>query len=246
MPGYTHLQKAMPTTVGVWLDSYGAAFGDIKPLIGATLAVVDQNPLGSASGFGISNFPMKRDRTTEILGFSKTQENPMYCGISRGYFENIVLQSLSPIMLMAGKFANDMLLFTTAEFNFVSLPKSFTTGSSIMPQKQNYDVFEIMRGNSKVYSSYQAQIQNIVASIGGGYQRDLQLTKKPFLQGMNLCESTIELLTLLVANLQMNEQNLSEAMTKELYVTNDVYDKVNQGMSFREAYMDIKNEWNNN
>lgn len=244
MPGYTHLQKAMPTTVGIWLDSYLVALQDFLILLEATTKFINQNPLGSASGFGIQNFPLQRKITTQQLGFAKTQENPMYCGLSRGYFENIVLQTLSQPMILAGKFANDMLLFTTQEFDFVSLPKNFTTGSSIMPQKKNYDVFEIMRGNIKVYSAYQQEVQNIVSSIGGGYQRDLQLTKKPFILGVNLCCKTIQLLSAIIAVLQVHKANLVKAMTEDIFVTNEVYELVKQGKSFREAYMQIKEKWN--
>lgn len=243
MPGYTHLQKAMPTTVGVWLDSFTSAFKDFLVILEATIKIIDQNPLGSASGFGIENFSLDRELTTKELQFSKTQENPMYCGFSRGYFENIVLQTLSQPMIIASKFANDMLLFTTQEFNFFSLPNEFTTGSSIMPQKRNYDVFEIMRGNAKVFSSHQNEVQSIVSSIGSGYQKDLQLTKKPFVQGVNLCLNTVTLLTTIVQSLQINYTNIEKAMTNDLYVTNEVYELVKKGKSFREAYSEIKNKY---
>jgi argininosuccinate lyase len=242
MPGYTHLQKAMPTTVGVWLDSFSQALKDFQFLLVSTMKLIDQNPLGSASGFGISNFVVDKEYTTKILGFQKTQFNPMYCGFSRGYFENIVLQTLSQPMIIASRFANDMLLFTTQEFNFFSLPDSFTTGSSIMPQKRNYDVLEIMRANIKVFTSYQSSIQSIVSSIGSGYQRDLQLTKKPFVEGVNLCLDTIILLTAIVEALQVNKERLKTAMTDDLYLTNQVYELVNQGLSFRDAYIKVKKD----
>jgi len=167
----------------------------------------------------------------------------MYCGLSRGYFENIVLQTLSQPMIIAAKFANDLLLFTTQEFSFFSLPDEFTTGSSIMPQKRNYDIFEIMRANVKVFHAYQNQIQNIISSIGSGYQRDLQLTKKPLVEGINLCLATIRLLSEVIKSLQVNENNLQKAMTKDLYVTNEVYELVKKGKSFREAYHEIKKKW---
>ena len=244
MPGYTHMQKAMPTRVGMWLDSFVSTFEDFDLILKATLTIIDQNPLGSASGFGIENFLLDREVTTKKLNFSKTQKNSLYCGLSRGYFELIVLQTLSQPMIMAGRFANDMLLFTTQEFNFFSLPKEFTTGSSIMPQKRNYDIFEIMRGNAKVFISYQNEIQNIVSSIGSGYQRDLQLTKKPLVNGINLCLITIKLLSEIIDSLQVNKDKLKKAMTKDLYVTNKVYELVKKGKSFRDAYAEIKNSLN--
>lgn len=236
MPGYTHLQKAMPTTVGTWLESFSAALTDSKLVLEATMKIIDQNPLGSASGFGIEKVSLDRESTTKMLHFKKTQENPMYCGMSRGYFENVVLQSLSQPMIIASKFACDLLLFTMSEFAFFSLPDSFTTGSSIMPQKKNYDVLEVMRGNAKVFSAYQNEIQSIVASIGSGYQRDLQLTKKPFILGVNLCCDTIILLTEIIDSLMVNEANLKKSMTDDLYATEKVYKLVKKGMPFREAY----------
>lgn len=243
MPGYTHMQKAMPATAGLWLDSFSAAFKDFEHVLQATLKITDQNPLGSASGFGIANFPLDRAYTTEKLGFARTQENPMYCGLSRGYFENIVLQTLSQVMVTAGKFANDMLLFTTQEFHFFTLPDPFTTGSSIMPQKRNYDLMEIMRGNTKRYNAYQNQIQNIVSSMGSGYQRDLQLTKAPFVKGVNLCELTLKLITEVIGVIEVDKAALKDAMTADLYVTHEVYELVKKGKSFRTAYMEVKNKW---
>ena len=240
MPGYTHLQKAMPTTVGLWLDSFAAALADFQVILNSVLKIIDQNPLGSASGFGIENLELDRDFTTRQLGFAKTQTNPLYCGMARGYFENIVLQTLSQPIFVAGRFAHDMLLFTTQEFNFFALPNEYTTGSSIMPQKRNYDLFEIMRGNSKVFQAYQNQVQNIVSTIGSGYQRDLQLTKKPLVAGVQLCSRTIDLLTELIPVLQVHENQLNKAMTSDLYVTNEVYELVKQGKSFRTAYFEIK------
>ena len=243
MPGYTHMQKAMPTTAGVWLGAYKDGFEDTSKLINGARIYIDQNPLGSASGFGISNFAMNRNITTKELNFAKTQENFMYCGYSRGLFENVVLQALSPVMIIAAKFANDMLLFSTSDFDFVALPPEFTTGSSIMPQKRNYDVFEIMRGNTKVYHSLQQQIQDIILGIGGGYQRDLQLTKRPFINALEICKQTVDLLTLMVPKIIVNKDKLAKAMTDDLFVTNKVYDLVNNGMSFRDAYIKVKQQY---
>jgi len=244
MPGYTHMQKAMPTTVGVWFDSFLAAITDCMFVVSAVKKIIDQNPLGSGSGFGFSNLSLDRGLTTSLLAFAKTQKNPMYCGFSRGHFENMVLLALSNIMVVFGRFANDMMLFTTSEFNYFSLPDSFTTGSSIMPQKRNYDVFEIMRGNTKVFCSYQNQIQAIISSLGSGYHRDLQLTKKPFLQAVDLCVSTCELSVVIIDKLNVHKEILEKAMTKDLFVTNDVYELVKKGKSFRDAYLEVKEAWN--
>jgi argininosuccinate lyase len=243
MPGYTHTQKAMPTTVTEWLQSFREAYADTESLLVGAFEFLDQNPLGSASGFGFQNFKLDREETTELLSFDRVQMNPLYCGLSRGYFENIFLQALSPTMILAGRFANDMILFSTQEFGFLSLPDSFTTGSSIMPQKRNYDLFEIMRANAKVFHSYQQQIQDIVLSLGSGYHRDLQLTKRPLIQAFGVCFDTLELLVEAVPELSVNKDRLQSAMTEDLYVTDRVYELVKQGKSFREAYNEVKKQW---
>ncbi len=242
MPGYTHLQKAMPTTVSDWLGAYRDALHDLLPMVEATKAMIDQNPLGSAAGFGVTGLELDREYTTEKLGFSKTQQNPLYCGISRGYFELIVLQACELTMILAGRFACDMLLFTTQEFDYFSLPPEFTTGSSIMPNKRNYDVFEIMRGNTKVLAGYYAQIGAIIGSIGNGFQRDLQLTKEPFMKGAELTKNTLTMLIHAVPELKINESKLQAAMTDDLYATERVYKLVAGGMPFRDAYLQIKEE----
>lgn len=243
MPGYTHMQKAMPTTVSIWLSSFADGFTDSLGIIQAVTKLVDQNPLGSASGFGIANFPISKEVTTNELGFARTQENPMYCGLSRGLFESAILNSLAPPMLLASRFASDMLLFTTAEFNFFRLPKEFTTGSSIMPNKQNYDLFEIMRANWPVFASYQQQVQNIIGGLPSGYSRDLQLTKKPIIEGLELALATIELLTTVIGQLQINKQRLNQAMSSELFATQQVYELVKSGQPFRDAYVQVKEKF---
>jgi len=240
MPGYTHMQKAMPTTVDTWLGAYREALSDTLINLGATEKQIDQNPLGSAAGFGISNLKLDRDYTSKELKFKKTQKNPIYCAFSRGYFENIILQSLSQIMIVFSRFASDMMLFTTQEFDFFSLPNNFTTGSSIMPQKRNYDLFEIMRANARVFTSYQLQIQEIISGLGAGYHRDFSCIKKPFVSGVELCEISIDLMVEVIKNFKIKQKNLENAMTPDLYLTEEVYKLVSQGMSFRDAYVEVK------
>lgn len=241
MPGYTHLQKAMPTTVAIWLQSFADGFTDLQTILRATREVIDQNPLGSAAGFGVS-VGIDREQTTEILGFKKTQDNAMYCGLSRGLFELLAVQALSPLMVLSGKFAQDMLIFTTEEFGFFSLPDSFTTGSSIMPHKHNYDVFEIMRGNAHAYGSYVPQLQSISGSIGSGYQRDLQLTKAITLQAFSIALATLEVLTEAIAALQMDTDKLAASITPEMHSVTAINKLVEQGMPFRDAYNQVKLE----
>ncbi|MBK2095425.1 argininosuccinate lyase [Francisella philomiragia] len=240
MPGYTHMQKAMPTTVATWLGSFADALADTLLLISANSKVINQNPLGSASGFGISNFKHDKEYTTELLGFNRTQDNPIYCALSRGYFEKLTLQTFSNPISIYSRFANDMMLFTMAEFDYFSLSNSYTTGSSIMPQKRNYDLFEIMRGNAKLYQGYLQQITSIIDSVPSGYNRDYQLTKLPFFEAITLIEDTALLFNSTIKDLNVHIDKLEQAMTPDLYATEEVYKLVEQGLSFRDAYVAIK------
>ncbi len=239
MPGYTHTQKAMPTTISMWLGSYHDAFHDLRQLVAHSIAAIDQNPLGSAAGFGVT-LPLDRQMTTSELGFAKVQENPMYCGLSRGVFELIAVQALNPIMVFAGKFAEDMLLFTSQEFNYFKLPVTMTTGSSIMPHKRNYDVFEIMRATAHAYPNYALQLQAISTGAGSGYHRDLQLTKKITMDAFTSALDTLEVLALCVSELEANTKRLAEAMTDELYTVAKINELVEKGVPFRDAYQQVK------
>ncbi len=242
MPGYTHGQKAMPTTVRTWLDSFAQGFKDSRIQINSALKLIDQNPLGSASGFGINTKLVDRQFTTKQLDFAKTQTNPQYCGLSRGMFEGAVLQSLALPMQLCGRFAADMMLFTMPEFRYFSLPDSFTTGSSIMPQKRNYDLFEIMRANVRTFLSKTNETQQITTGLISGYNRDTQATKQLLIENLELFNSTIQLLDLAAQNLAVHQDNLKSAMTDELYATDKVYHLVEQGTPFRDAYVKVKRE----
>lgn len=245
MPGYTHMQKAMPTSVGEWLDSYAQALQDVSGFLIPLRKMVDQNPLGSGSGFGFKGQAIvpERQLTTDYLGFAQTQANPIYCGLSRGFFEMQMLQVLEPVMILASQFAADMLLFTTSEYDYFSLPPDFLTGSSIMPQKHNYDLFEIMRGNGGLYTGHVAQIKSVISKKTSGYQRDLQLTKKPFIEGLELLTSTINVWTDSVDVIVVNKQKLDAAMSPDLYLTQKANDLVASGLPFRDAYLKVKKEY---
>jgi argininosuccinate lyase len=243
MPGYTHMQKAMPTKVGIWLESFSHALQDSDRILKSTLALVNQNPLGSAAGFGINHLELDRKKTTELMNFDRCQDNVMYCGFSRGYFEMIVLQAINVPMVVASRFATDMMMFTQQETSFLSLPDQFVTGSSIMPQKKNYDLFEIMRANGKVFASLQQQIQSTIVGLGSGYHRDFQVTKKAFVEAVDLAMTTLGLLDACVPELRVNEGLLKAAMTEELFVTDEVYKRVAAGELFRDAYLAVKTEF---
>merc|ERR1712187_364888 len=166
-----------------------------------------------------------------------------YCGFSRGYFEMIALQALNIPMTIASRFAVDMMMFTWEETSFFSLSDQFVTGSSIMPQKKNYDLFEIMRANGKVFASLQSQIQSTIVGLGSGYHRDFQVTKKAFVEAVDLAMQTLSLLEACVPELKVNRELLKASMTKELFVTDEVYKRVAAGELFRDAYLTVKQEF---
>ncbi len=239
MPGYTHMQRAMPSSVGMWLGSYAESLEDDLELIGAVQKIIDQNPLGSAAGFGETVLGIDREFTTREMGFAKVQKNPMYCALSRGKFENMILQALSHVVFDLAKMANDLLLFTTKEFGFFDLPEEFKTGSSIMPQKKNFDVLELIRGNISVFYAQQFQIQEVIKNLPSGYNRDFQLTKEPFMKGLKVAQNMFEIFDLVVHHLIVNKGQLSAACSKELYATEAVYKRVKKGEAFRDAYRKI-------
>ncbi|MBI4995245.1 argininosuccinate lyase [Candidatus Peregrinibacteria bacterium] len=241
MPGYTHMQKAMPTTVGTWQGCYLDAMRDADELLDEVLELLDQSPLGSGAGYEL---PIKIDRqfTAKRLGFSRVQENPIYCQLSRGLFEGQVLNAAVYAMTILNRWASDLLLFTTKEFDFFALPKNFCTGSSIMPQKQNYDVLEIMRANLAVTEAAQIEMQQIISKLFLGYNRDLQLVKAPLHKGLQVAMDTLEIALVIAPELKPNKDKLSAALTPELFATAEIFKRVKKGVSFRTAYGAVKKE----
>lgn len=244
MPGYTHMQPAMPSTVSMWLQSYADSMADTLTLIHTTAHIIDQNPLGSVASYGEQTLGLDRDLTTKLLHFKKTQRNPMYCAMSRGKFELITLQTLSHVMLDLSKLASDLLRFTMKELNFFDLPLEFKTGSSVMPQKQNFDVLEILRANYGVFTGYETQIRTIIANLPSGYNRDLQLTKEPYLKGIKLVKDSLKIMRHTLQHLIVNTTNLAKACTPELSMADQAYALVKQGKPFRDAYREISDQLN--
>ena len=240
MPGYTHTQKAMPTTVGIWLSSFSDALADDLVLLTAVQKIIDQNPLGSGAGFGTSVIPVDRAYTTRQLGFAKTQNNPIYCAHSRGKFENMVLQVFNNIMLDIGKCANDLVWFTSKEFDFFDFPETYKTGSSMMPNKHNFDVLELLRGNVSIFLGYQYQIQEVIKNLFSGYNRDLQLTKEPYIKALTLFIETVQVFILCMKHLEIHPDKLNKACTDELYATEKTLKLVQTGVPFRQAYKYVK------
>jgi len=210
MPGYTHWQKAMPTDTNIWLQSFSDAIKDQIWLLEECNNILNQSPLGSAAGFGINSFENDRTYSAELMGFSKVQQNPMYCGLSRGLFEHNILSWMGNILMILSRLNNDILLFTTNEFSFMKLPNTMTTGSSIMPQKRNYDVCELIRSQIVIFFGYSDQIRNMYTHLMSGYQRDLQMTKSIYKNAHTTWERIIKYMYILSMNLNSIKINYKQ------------------------------------
>ncbi len=241
MPGYTHMQKAMPTTVGTWMGSFAESLmDDVKLLNIITDEIVDQNPLGSGAGYG-SPFDFDRDRLSKEIGFSRTQNNVIYCHNSRGKIEGLVLEACCQIMLTLNRLACDLLFFTTQEFQFFNIDDSIATGSSIMPQKKNLDVAELIRGRTPtVLSCRQEMSMNILNKVSG-YHRDGQEIKRPLFLGMKYTEMSLDAMGATIANIKPNKKVLMESMLgcPGLFAAHKAFEKVKEGMTFRDAYREV-------
>ena len=241
IPGYTHMQKAMPSSIGLWIGSFQEALQDDLIILAAAEDVINQSPLGSAAGYGVPAIAIDREFVAAKLGFKKVQNNTLYVQNSRGKFELLILQALQQIMLDINKLATDMMLFTTAEFGFLKLPNEFCTGSSIMPQKKNPDVIELLRGKTAMFGSYCHQVEATITNLPSGYNRDYQLTKQPLMEGIETAKSCIRIAAAVLRKLEANEEKCNKAMqeSKELFATEEAYRLVQKGMPFREAYRKI-------
>tara|TARA_B100000315_G_C14583231_1_gene591599 strand:+ start:505 stop:1674 length:1170 start_codon:yes stop_codon:yes gene_type:complete len=240
IPGYTHMQKAMPSSIGLWLGSFNDAMKDNKQHIENVLDLLDQNPLGSGAGFGIPVISIDKEFTATKLGFSKVQENSLYVQLSRGKFEGMIIAALDMIMLDINKLASDLMLFTMPQFQYFSLPDGFCTGSSIMPQKKNYDVLELMRGKYHILLGYEMQIKGVIGNLISGYNRDVQLTKEPIMKSFELVISSVLVMNMIIKNLIIHKENCENQLTDELYATEKAYTLVLEGKSFRDAYKEMK------
>ncbi|MBN2354718.1 argininosuccinate lyase [candidate division KSB1 bacterium] len=242
MPGYSHMRKAMPMTVAMWGGAFRDAFSDDQLLLYTAMKLIDQNPLGTGAGFGIS-LPLDRQMTTRELGFSKILHNPVYAQNSRGKFEGFVLTVLSNIMGDLNRLAADLLFFTLPELGYFSLPDEFHTGSSIMPHKKNPDVLEILRGKYHEMLSLENRVRTTTINLISGYQRDLQLTKAALVRGFTVTLQSLRMTIHIINHLHVNAVNCKKALTKELFSTDKVHRLVQQGTPFRQAYRKIGDEY---
>ena len=240
-PGYTHMQKAMPSSVELWSNAYIESMNDDLKLLQTAYALINQSPLGSGAGFGV---PINIDRKflAKELKFDSVQDNPIYCQLSRGKFELYIINIFTQIMFSINRIASDIVLFCTDEFKFFSLPDEFCSGSSIMPNKRNPDVLELLRGSYSILIGYQSQIQSLSQNLISGYNRDIQLSKEPTMRSFDLIKNCLDINTLVISGLIVNEENCKKAMTDELFATEQAYNMVKEGIPFRQAYRKIADE----
>ncbi len=244
LPGYTHMQRAMPTTIGVWLGCFLAANKDNINLLNSTSKIIDQSPLGSAAGFGVPILNIDRECTAKELNFSSVMENPLYAQLSRGKFEALILNALTLILYDINKIATDLLLFSTAEFGYISLPLEMCTGSSIMPQKKNADVLELLRAKYHVVLAEEIKVKSIIGNLMSGYNRDLQLTKEPLFNSLSITKECLSIMGKIISNFTIDPPRCSKSLTPELFATEKVNTLVLNGIPFRDAYHQVAKEYN--
>jgi argininosuccinate lyase len=238
LPGYTHMQQAMPSSVPLWASGFAAELRDDAEGLHLTQRRIGKNPLGSAAGFGTPNLDISRESTRRRLGFAATQEPVTAVQLSRGKAEAQLLFEITLLTQDLGRLAADLMLFYTQEFAYVSLPAAFTTGSSIMPQKRNPDVFELMRGRSAVAQAALSEVLGITQKLTSGYHRDLQLIKPPLFRGIDSCLQTLEILPSALNGVSFRPENirLDPGIHAAAAATALV---AKEGIPFREAYRQV-------
>src|SRR5574344_550222 len=243
MPGYTHLQIAMPSSFGLWFGAYAESLVDDMLFLHAAYKMCNKNPLGSAAGYG-SSFPLNRTMTTELLGFDSLNYNVVYAQMGRGKMERNVAFALASIAGTISKLAFDMCLFMNQNFHFVSFPEELTTGSSIMPHKKNPDVLEMIRAKSNKLQALPTEITFITTNLPFGYNRDLQIIKECIIPGFTEVHSCIDMMMLMLNNIKISEHILDDSMYDYIFSVDEVNRLTYEGMPFRDAYkkvgLDIK------
>jgi argininosuccinate lyase len=244
MPGYTHLQVAMPSSFGLWFGAYAESLTDDLLLLQGAYRLADQNPLGSAAGYG-SSFPLNRQMTTDLLGFESMNYNVIYAQMGRGKVEKSVAFGLASVAATLSRLAYDVCLFMSQNFNFVSLPDELTTGSSIMPHKKNPDVFELLRSHCNRIQSLPNQILVMTNNLPSGYFRDLQLIKEVFIPSFAELKSCLSIACFAISNIRVNEKIMDDNRYENIYSVEEVNRKVLLGVPFRDAYRQVGESINN-
>lgn len=238
MPGYTHLQIAMPSSFGLWFGAHAESLADDMLFLQAAYKITNRNPLGSAAGYG-SSFPLDRQLTTDLLGFDSMDYNVVYAQMGRGKMERNVAFAMASIAGTLAKLAFDACMFNSQNFSFVRLPKECTTGSSIMPHKKNPDVFELIRAKSNKLQALPQQVTMIMNNLPTGYFRDLQIIKEVFLPAFGELKDCLSMAAWIIGRIEVNEHILDNSMYDPMFSVEEVNRLVNSGMPFRDAYKQV-------
>ncbi len=238
MPGYTHTQVAMPSSFGLWFSAYAETLVDDVLLLRAAQRMADQNPLGSGAGYG-SSFPIDRALTTELLDFAEMRYNVVAAQMSRGRLERTVASALASVANTLGRLSADICLYMSQNFGFIGFPKELTTGSSIMPHKQNPDVFEVMRAKCNRLQQLPMEFTMITANLTSGYHRDFQLLKQGLIEGIEATKDNLAVCDFMLQHITVNRDILNNPMYDMMYSVEDVNRLVMGGMTFRDAYRQL-------
>ena len=238
MPGYTHLQVAMPSSFGLWFAAYAESLVDDLIVMQAAYRVCNRNPLGSAAGYG-SSFPLDRTRTTDLLGFESMDYNVVYAQMGRGKTERLVASAIASVAATLAKLAFDACLYNSQNFGFIKLPDTFTTGSSIMPHKKNPDVFELTRAKCNKLQALPYQITLIANNLPSGYFRDLQIIKELFLPAFDELDDCLHMVDLMMAQIEVNTHIIDDPRYNYMFSVEEVNRRVQAGVPFRDAYKQV-------
>lgn len=235
LPGYTHTKQAMLMTAGFWMAGFIEMGMDNLSHLKSVYTIIDANPLGTGSGFGVP-LPLDRDLTTRLLGFRRLNYSPLAVQNSRGKIEAIIVDTLWNWMHDASRLATDLLLWNMDELLFIETNAAITTGSSLMPQKRNLDIAELIRARASIVQGYSQQIKSITIGLPSGYNRDMQETKEPLMRSFEIVTETLNVLPIVLENIHFNEENIRRSLSKGLFATDLVFEFVKSGTPFRDAY----------
>ncbi|MFA9389224.1 MAG: argininosuccinate lyase [Prolixibacteraceae bacterium] len=238
IPGYTHLQVAMPSSFGLWFGAYAESLTDDLLVLNAAWKIANQNPLGSAAGYG-SSFPLDRQMTTDLLGFNNMNYNVVYAQMGRGKVEKTVAFAMATIAATLSKLAFDVCLFTSQNFGFITLPDNMTTGSSIMPHKKNPDVFELLRAHCNKLQALPNEVTLMMNNLPSGYFRDMQIIKEVFIPAFDELKSCLKIAAYAIQNMKINSKILDDKKYDLIFSVEEVNKLVNEGMPFRDAYKHV-------
>ena len=238
MPGYTHFQVAMVSSFGLWFGAYAESLTEDLGLLESVFNIVNHNPLGSAAGYG-SSFPLNRKMTTELLGFEDLSYNVIHAQMGRGKSELFIAFALASLATTLGKFSTDVVLYSSQNYHFLTLPKEYTTGSSIMPHKKNPDVFELLRGKCNLLQALPGQVSMLINNLPAGYHRDFQLLKEVIFPGILSMKECLEMIAFVLPKLEIHDNLLNDPKYAYLFTVEKVNELVLEGIPFRDAYKQV-------